>query len=333
MIAAPAEMGQGAAIIFPSDRPDTKNMSAIAVAIGPKDTAAAVARLQDLAGQADLVEVRLDMMGAYDLPALVAAPGPPLVITNRARAQGGFADGGVGERLRPLRQAIDLGCAYVDVEADLLGLLGERGQTRVIVSEHDFERTPPDLRDRMRRLAESDADVAKLAVMAQLPADALAPLELLADATGPTVAIAMGPLGLVSRVAALRFASCAFTYAAADDDAGTAPGQLPLGRMKGAFRGESISPSTRLYGQFGGGAAALWLAARVTQLLLAAGTDGVCIPLEAALSGPESLGRLAGLGFAGFWEVGGRCFAPTGAISAGRAIDPEEAADQLRQLA
>ncbi len=307
-------------------------MSAIAVAIGPKDTGAALAQLLELAGRADLVELRLDMMGSYDLGALAAAAGPPLLITNRARAEGGFADGGPTERLRPLRQAIELGCAYVDIEADIFSRVGDRGNTQLLVSEHDFARTPPDLGARFRRLAGLGADVTKLAVMARRPAEALLPLELLAGAAGPTVAIAMGPLGLVSRVAALRFPHCAFTYASADDDAGTAPGQLPLGRMRGAFRGGSISPATRLYGQFGGGSKGLWLAARVTQLLVAAGIDGVCIPLDAALSEPGSLRRLAGLGFGGFWEVGRNCFTASGESSGARAVDPEEAAGQLQDL-
>ena len=308
-------------------------MSAIAVAIGPADTDAALARLGELSGRADLVELRLDMMGSYDLPALAAAQGPPLLITNRARAEGGFADGGPAERLRPLRQAIELGCTYVDVEADLCPLLGERGGTKIVASAHDFESTPPDLETRFGRLAELGADVTKIAVTPQNPAEALRPLEVLAAAEGPTVAIAMGPLGLVSRVAALRFANCAFTYATADDDPGTAPGQIPLSRMQGAFRAGSISPGTRLFGQFGGGSRSLWLAARVTRLLANAGCDGVCIPLERELATADSLSRLAGLGFAGFWEVGGNCFDPSGRREGGRAVDPEEAAGPLGRLA
>ncbi len=308
-------------------------MSAIAVAIGPADTDAALARLGELSGRADLIELRLDMMGSFDLPVLAAAQGPPLLITNRARAEGGFADGGPAERLRPLREAIDLGCAYVDVEADLYPLLGERGRTKIIVSEHDFAATPPDLEARFDRLAGLGADVTKIAVTPQRAVEALRPLELLARATGPTVAIAMGPLGLVSRIAALRFAECAFTYATADDDAGTAPGQIPVSRMQGAFRAGSISPATRLFGQFGGGSRSLWLAARVTRLLANAGLDGVCIPLEPELSSGDSRLRLAGLGFAGFWEVGGGCFDPHGRRTGGRAVDPEEAAGLLGRLA
>lgn len=302
------------------------------MAIGPANTDAALARLGELSDRADLIELRLDMMGSYDLPVLAAAPGPPLLITNRARAEGGFADGGPDERLRPLRQAIDLGCAYVDVEADLYPRLGERGRTRIVVSMHDFDSTPPDLGARFERLAGLGADITKVAVLPQRPAEALRPLELLARARGPSVAIAMGPLGLISRVAALRFARCAFTYATADDDAGTAPGQLPVSRMRGAFRAGSISPETRLYGQFGGGSRSLWLAARVTQLLAAAGVDGVCIPLEAELSTPAALARMSGLGFAGFWEVGRFCFGPSGRVSGARAVDPEEAVERLRLL-
>ena len=131
----------------------------------------------------------------------------------------------------------------------------------------------------------------------------------------------------------MRFAACAFTYATADDDAGTAPGQIPVSRMQGAFRAGSISPATQLFGQFGGGSRSLWLAARVTRLLANAGCDGVCIPLEPELAANDSRLRLARLGFAGFWEVGGYCFDPLGRRTGGRAVDPEEAAGLLGRMA
>ena len=93
-----------------------------------------------------------------------------------------------------------------DVEADLYPLLGERGGTKIVVSEHDFNSTPPDLEARFDRLATLGADITKIAVLPQRPGDALRPLELLARATGPTVAIAMGRLGasLAGRGLALR---------------------------------------------------------------------------------------------------------------------------------
>ena len=306
-------------------------MSAIAAAIGPKDTAAALAMLSDLEGRADLVELRLDLMESFDLEALAAA-GPRLLVTNRARAEGGMAGGSRHERLRPLLEAIDLGCAYIDVEADLVELVPDRGATGLVVSQHDFSSTPPDLLARARHMETLGADVVKLAVMPIAPQDAIVPLELLDQARQPTVAIAMGPLGLVSRVAALRFENCAFTYATADGDRGTAPGQLSISQLRRDFRADSISPATALLGLFGPASKAMWLACRVSARLATAGVDGVCIPLAAQLNTPAALVRLGRLGFAGFWDVGRSCFAVRPDTDRTRAVDPEEAAAWFARL-
>ncbi len=309
-------------------------MSTIAVAIGPADTAAARAMLDTLAGRCDLVELRLDMMTSFDLPEIVDHSSIPLLITNRARAQGGFADGPPAERLAPLRSAVELGCAYVDVEADLVAMVGERGGTRLIASEHDFEQMPANLVDRVAALAVLGADVVKFAAMARRPSDALVPLEILANARQPMVAIAMGSLGLPTRVAVLKFPHCAFTYATADGDGGTAPGQLALSTMQGPFRADSIGPSTALYGLFGSGERTIWLAGRVTARLANAGLNAVALPLDPGLAEDDNRARLANLGFAAFWDVGNRCFAADAGPASGiRASDPEEAAAILPQVA
>ena len=105
----------------------------------------------------------------------------------------------------------------------------------VIVSNHDFKRTPPkeDILDRLEEMQELGADIAKLAVMPESTQD----VEVLMDATAtftkyasvPAIAMSMGELGLASRTTGERFGS-AVTFGTAGK--ASAPGQLPATELK-----------------------------------------------------------------------------------------------------
>ena len=80
------------------------------------------------------------------------------------------------------------------------------------------------------------ADAAKLAVMPRDDGDALRLLAACRAATGgrlaiPVVAIAMGPLGVVTRVIG-HGAGSALTFAAAATGQGSAPGQLTVEQLR-----------------------------------------------------------------------------------------------------
>ena len=105
----------------------------------------------------------------------------------------------------------------------------------VIVSNHDFKRTPPkeDILDRLEEMQELGADIAKIAVMPESTQD----VEVLMDATAtftkyasvPAIAMSMGELGLASRTTGERFGS-AVTFGTAGK--ASAPGQLPATELK-----------------------------------------------------------------------------------------------------
>lgn len=104
----------------------------------------------------------------------------------------------------------------------------------VVGSFHDFAGTPgvDDLVEMLRAQRRAGADIPKIAVMPQGPEDVLrllaASTRVAADGHGPHIAISMGALGAVSRVAAEAFGSAA-TFATAGGPAtggGSAPGQL-----------------------------------------------------------------------------------------------------------
>jgi 3-dehydroquinate dehydratase-1 len=192
------------------------------------------------------------------LPRLRAglAPGQALLLTHRTQAEGGgraISDedlaalllAGIGAQDAEGRRLVDL----VDVETSrgsgsvraVIDGAHDAG-TLVVGSFHDFDATPSreHIVEILRGQWALGADIAKVAVMPCTPEDVLAllagSLEAARDGARPHMAISMGALGAVSRVAAEAFGSCA-TFASAG--AASAPGQLvadEVARMLEALR-------------------------------------------------------------------------------------------------
>ena len=199
---------------------------------------------------ADAVEFRMDM-AAEPLDALAAYDGDlPVIATNRAAWEGGEADD--EGRLAALRTAAEHD-AVAAVDVELAALTGDAAGpattdaaaatadhardngASVIVSAHDFERTPP--REDLARLLErasEHGDVAKLAVTATDLDDALRVLGATraAAADGLTVAtMAMGPAGSHTRAVAPVYGS-RIGYAPVAPERATAPGQYDLATLR-----------------------------------------------------------------------------------------------------
>lgn len=208
----------------------------LAVAIGAANTAEALElAAESVEGGATMVEFRLDLMADFDLPLLLASSPLPAIITCRPGYQGGRFAGSEAERLAILRRAIDLGAAFVDVEAEAMPILTghPRAHTQLIGSHHDFQTMFGDWESLGLQLAAAGADVIKLVGMAAAADDALPPLRWLAGSRRPGIAIAMGAEGLATRLLAPRFAACLLSFAALG--AGVAPGQIGLDEMATAF--------------------------------------------------------------------------------------------------
>ena len=160
---------------------------------------------------------------------------------------GGIAEVGVGDGTAADADAVAVAAASgipgsgtsgvpvaVDVEIDradsdsLIASARESG-VPVVASHHNFEAT--DSADRLLRtfaaMSEAGADVAKVAMMPQEPADVLRLLEATAaadvSAAHPVLGISMGPLGRTSRIMGADFGSCA-TFAQIGQ--ASAPGQI-----------------------------------------------------------------------------------------------------------
>jgi 3-dehydroquinate dehydratase/shikimate dehydrogenase len=209
--------------------------------------------------QTRTVELRLDWLRSDAERARFLdwlAAGQPrhatFLATCRRREGGGKFAGGVDRELHWLIQARQAGCQWCDLEVETLRQLP--GQSvreypvppRVLLSVHDFERTP-DLPQSMNPPARGGVDAVKIAAEARSIHDSVRLLRLARNSKS-FVAVPMGEAGLPARILALREGS-ALAYAPVA--AATAPGQVSLDDMKHLYRAHALTRRTRVYGVVG----------------------------------------------------------------------------------
>lgn len=122
-------------------------------------------------------------------------------------------------------------------ENDIISLVGSLKKSVVIVgSYHDFDATPgtDEIMDRLNTIIERGADIAKIAVMPKSRRDVLRLMEateLVSERAGetPVIAMSMGGMGLVSRIAGESFGS-SVTFGCMGK--ASAPGQIDVRELK-----------------------------------------------------------------------------------------------------
>ncbi len=178
--------------------------------------------------------------------------GLTLVATCRRILGGGKLAGGAEAELYWLGQAREAGCQWCDLEIETLRELP--GQTarslpvpaKILLSIHDFERTPP-LPRRLLHARRGEADAIKIAARGLTISDSLRLLRLAQDSKD-VVSVPMGEIGLPARLLALREGS-ALAYAPVAQ--ATAPGQVSLHDFKRLYRADAITGNTKIYGVIG----------------------------------------------------------------------------------
>jgi 3-dehydroquinate dehydratase / shikimate dehydrogenase len=276
----------------------------ICVSLTEPTTRGVVDRMAALTGQADLFEVRGDLVSDLDLLGILRARTRPIVFACRPVAEGGRWSEGETRRRMVLLEAVKRGYDYVDVEyrSDFMDVVMEKSGSGLILSYHDLEGTPADLDGLYARMCERGADVVKIAVMPRSVAEVGRLLELAARVSAeggkPLIAIAMGPLGIVTRLLGGRYGA-PFLYAAAAAGAESASGQLPAQEMADVYRVRQVTTATRVYGVLGGTVRRSLSPLLHNQAFAARRIDAVYVPLQAEAIEPF-LRALPGLELAGF---------------------------------
>src|SRR5262249_1919514 len=210
------------------------------------------AEIQEAAKQgARLIEVRLDYLAkAPDFKRLLADKPCHIVATVRRPADGGRWGGNEEARQSLLRQCIVSGFDWVDLETDVAEKIPRFGKVKRIVSYHNMREVPADLEKIHEKMCQQDADVVKLAVRATQVGDGIRVLNLMKDAPKPTVALAMGDLGMPTRLLGARLGS-PFTYAAFNKERGIAPGLLSFDELRRVVFSEQLGGGTSVSGALG----------------------------------------------------------------------------------
>lgn len=273
---------------------ETVMTSTLAALRAGRDAASAPAR----GGRIGLVELRLDGLAPGELDVAGALEGRRLsvVVTCRAKWEGGQFAGTEDERLRVLHEAARLGAEFVDVEMDVEGrtpgtiaalAASHGGTTRLVLSHHRFTPgVPRDLADRlrvMRATAEAlqQGSVVKMAITAERPRDCATLRRVMyGDGMVPnSIAIAMGPAGVLTRMLPAKFCT-AWTYAGS-----AAPGQLSVDDLLTRYRVSEATSATRVFGIAGLPLGHSASPSMHRAAFAAAGIDAVYVPVETADAG------------------------------------------------
>lgn len=197
---------------------------------------------------AKLVELRLDYISTrMDLRRLVSDRPCPVVVTCRRPEDGGKWTGTEDQRVIMLREAIALGVEYIDLEDDVASSIPRFGDTKRIISHHNFRNTPPDLKELHAKLVALDADIVKIATMAQNPHDNLRILDLIKTSDVPTVAMCMGDIGTPSRILGAKYGA-PFTYSTFHHERALAPGQLSFDQMQAIYHYDDLNADSEVFG-------------------------------------------------------------------------------------
>lgn len=161
----------------------------------------------------------------------------PVLVTFRTKGEGGVQELSQAGYMALLHFLVTLPIDAIDIEYfqynnQIQAVMDDakKRNITVIMSNHDFQSTPPaaQMYRRLEDMKDMGADVAKIAVMPQSRQDVLALLSATATMADlypdyPLITMSMGKLGVISRISGQTFGSC-LTFGAAGKQ--SAPGQL-----------------------------------------------------------------------------------------------------------
>lgn len=229
---------------------------------------------------AEMAECRLDFLcpppSKTQLETLLSDPPVELIVTNRPTCEGGRFGGDDSQRLELLGQAAKCRPAFVDVEMSTPR--EDWPEAPIILSHHDFAECPDGLDAIVERLEASSAAVNKIVFTATRCEDAFRALDVLRACKKPTIALAMGEAGLLSRILARKFGAFG-TFAALETGAESAPAQPTIDELKNLYRWDELGAETEVYGVIGYPAAHSLSPAVHNAAFSAGGLNAVYLPL------------------------------------------------------
>lgn len=192
----------------------------------------------------DLIELRLDFLEKIDLSLIAALKNlakRPLIFTLK-------------EKKELLFDLLALEPEYVDLSLEHFPFFASKirtqfPKTQIILSYHNFEKTPEDLPALLQKIRSFPAAVFKIATRANSSLDALRMLIFLKEIEVPCVGLCMGKLGELTRIAA-PLTKGMWTYAPLYPDEELA-GKITAEHLHTIYRYPSLNPKTAFYALLG----------------------------------------------------------------------------------
>jgi 3-dehydroquinate dehydratase/shikimate dehydrogenase len=236
----------------------------ICAVIAAPTAAEAAAQLQAaIRAKCRSIEIRFDWLRDFEQQDTILAwvnrhrPRLDLIATWRRIESGGRWTGSITKEGFFIKLSGGLGFRWRDVTLQTaeffrakLGVKYLRewlGKERLIISVHDFKKTPRNLRALAKRMDRLRGDAIKIATQCRSYADGVRLLAL-CRGRSDVIAVPMGEIGAPLRVLALREGS-ALGYASMG--AASVPGQLSLQEMRDLYRAGELNRHTRVYGVIG----------------------------------------------------------------------------------
>lgn len=202
-------------------------------------------RLGQALKRSDYAELRFDFMEPTKVPIaldLVKKDLRRCICTLRPRSEGGKFSGGEKDRISILKLIAEYNPYLLDVEFDTirksknLDQYLKRTKTDLLVSWHDFKKTPAELllKKKLKRMTKFSKNV-KIVTTAKAIGDSMKVLSLYKNLpkNQRLIAFAMGDSGRMSRILCTQFGS-PYTYVSLGKP--VAPGQFSLDEVKSIFK-------------------------------------------------------------------------------------------------
>jgi 3-dehydroquinate dehydratase / shikimate dehydrogenase len=198
----------------------------------------------------DVLELRLDLFPTFcleNIRALRQKYKVPMIFTLKKHKS--FTE---EMRRKLIFKLLEIHPEYLDIESDMpetfiKEVFLRRDKTKIILSYHDFQKTPKNLDALYSCMQKLPADLYKIAVTANTPIDALYVASFVKKSKGNLIAVSMGPLGQITRILAPVIGSY-LTYASLEVGE---HGQLSARELQSKYRFSLLSKKSKVYALIG----------------------------------------------------------------------------------
>lgn len=207
----------------------------------------------------DGFEIRLDAFESWDFETLQRFCNKiqkPFIITLRKKSQGGFFSGSEKERLLLIERLCFLKPTYLDLEYDtdysfIKKIHKNHPDIKIILSYHNFEKTPQDLHSLLQSLYLPEIFSYKIATFANSTLDALRMFAFIKENSSTRITgLCMGKEGFLSRITG-PIVNNLIDYCSYDESSKLACGQIFWKDLVSNYHYYSINSSTRLFALIG----------------------------------------------------------------------------------